>query len=135
MQRSGFTSEQWDALAESFFTGDGVGGDAAYAAICLLVDAAKHLPTQPERLVRFVVEIELMRSSAEGTALPGWLMAPYDRALEQMTMLAVQQLISVIDKELLRSFLALIALRKGFSIYARSICEYTEQELGEFFLL
>lgn len=76
-----------------------------------------------------VATIELARGKRENPKLPAWLENHYFEAIRDLAEIGLKELPKMQDHHLLRGLLCIVALQKGARTYARSLLEYSQEEL------
>lgn len=119
----------WDALIEGLYHQGDV-GEASYAAVPPLVAFGIKQKKLPWQMLALVAFIEMARESGNNPPVPEWIAPAYGQALSTLAGECMQQLPDTEEEESARGMLCLIALWKGFRVFARAVGDYTEQELA-----
>jgi len=120
----------WSELIEGLYHQGDV-GEASYAAVPVMVSFGVELERMPWQMLALVASIEMARNQGENPDVPGWLAEEYGAALSTLAEECMKRLPEIEGEEAARGMLCILALWKGFSIYARVLGEYSEAELVE----
>jgi len=120
----------WGELIEGLYH-EGQVGEASYAAIPVMVSFAVQLETMPWQMLALVASIEMARTEEGNPPVPEWLEEEYGDALTLLAEECMKRLPDIEVVEVARGMLAIISLWKGFPVFARTVLEYSEEELAE----
>jgi hypothetical protein len=109
-------------------------GDASYAAVAHLVQVHVARTVVPVRLFTLAATVEVARTTAGSTQPPLWLIADYSHAIEELSFKGMHSLHTRVSRTQTSAVLPLLYVWQGFTIYAAALLEYSEEELGEFFI-
>jgi hypothetical protein len=120
----------WGELIENLYHQGDV-GVASYAAIPVMVSFAVELEQIPWQMLALVPFIEMARVDGKNPPVPEWLAEEHGAALSTLAEECMKRLPEVEVVEVARGMLCMIALWKGFPVFARAVGDYTEEELAE----
>ncbi len=120
----------WGELIDGLYHQGDV-GEASYAAVPVMVSFAVALETMPWQMLVLVASIEMARTDGKNPPVPDWLEEEYGDALATLAEECMRRLPDVEVVEEARGMLAILALWKGFPMFARAVLEYSEEELAE----
>jgi hypothetical protein len=117
-------AELWDGLHHQ-----GDVGIASYAAVPHLVRLAGQ--QRDWNLYALVGVIEVERHRKGNPAVPDWLLADYEQAWRDLTVLALRDLAGPCDSSLVQSALSVLALSKGLTQFGAVLLHLDESEIRE----
>lgn len=88
-------------------------GEASYAALPVLVELARGADERGWKVYALAVTIETERHATRNPPLPSWLATDYRQAWARLADLALEDLRTARDRDLIRSALAVVALARG----------------------
>jgi hypothetical protein len=130
-----YSAEIWGELAKNLCC-EGHVGEASYAAVPQLVriSSGGEGEALPWQLLALVAGIELARTEEDSPLIPEWLGSEYVNAMDALALKCLRGMREIKSSPLVRGALGVLALWKGFRIYAAAFLEYSEDELSEFFI-
>ena len=105
-------------------------GEASYAAVPLLVEACTTGP-RDWNFHGLIATIETERHRRANPAVPSWLKVTYEKALSKAGTLALEDLGTADDPEVIRSALAVVALARGDLQLGALLSDLDSSELQE----
>lgn len=120
----------WGELIEGLYHQGDV-GEASYAAVPVMVSFAVELAKIPWQMLALIAFIEMAREDGKNPPVPDWLAADYGQALSTLAEECMRRLPDIEEEEAARGMLCIIALWKGFRVFARAVGDYSEEELAE----
>ena len=126
--------EIWDSLIQELYHQGDV-GEASYVAVCLLAQSNAITKAFPWQLLAIAAFVELARTAPGNPLVPDWLLPDYLGVIETLARLSLKALETAESPEQQRGMLSIMALHKGFRVYARMLADYSEDELREFLIL
>jgi hypothetical protein len=118
----------WDELwTELHHQGDV--GEASYAALTVIAEFARRVPSRGWNAYALAATIETERHRRRNPPVPDWLSEDYGRAWATLGELALLDLQGASDPLLVRSALAIIALAKGATKLGAMIGNLDESEI------
>src|SRR6185312_8402979 len=130
LERGGNESVAWEELWNELHHQSDV-GVASYAAVPHLVRIYAARGITHWNTYTLVATIDGARRNGHNPALPEYLRTEYEKALEQLAQLGLQELKDAKDPELVRSILAVLAIWKGLFVVAQLVGDFSEIELEE----
>ena len=124
------TESAWKALWNELHHQGDV-GEASYAAVPHLVRIHRERSAPDWNTYALVACIEIVRHRGQNPPLPEWLRSSYEAAWAELPKLAMHDLESSDDPNLVRCSLGVIALSKGLPVAAELILDFDEDELRE----
>jgi len=130
LERGGNESVAWEELWNELHHQSDV-GVASYAAVPHLVRIYAARGITHWNTYTLVATIDGARRNGHNPALPEYLRTEYEKALEQLAQLGLQELKDAKDPELARSIFAVLAIWKGLFVVAQLVGDFSEIELEE----
>jgi hypothetical protein len=122
----------WDELWERLHHQGDV-GEASYAALTVLAELVRAVPSRGCSLYALAATIEIGRHARGNPRVPDWLTTDYDRAWETLVQRALDDLrASTPAPELVQSALAVVALGRGQTKLGALISWMDGSELDEY---
>lgn len=124
------TRSTWDALWEGLHHQGDV-GEASYAAVPHLVRIYRERGQIDWNTFAIVATIELARPEEGNPSLPAWLAEDYLGAIRDLGEIGIRQLSQTADHDVIRSILAVIAIRSGLREHGRILVGYSDEEAAD----
>ena len=120
----------WDDLWQELYHQGDV-GEGSFVAVPHLVRIHRNRGVVDWNTYAIVATIELARGTNGNPDVPAWSREPYEAALRDLAGLGLVELPRAVDKETVRSILAVLAITHGARTYGRVLVEFTEDEVLE----
>jgi hypothetical protein len=130
LRRGGASRELWDELWNELHHQGDI-GDAAYAALVVLVDIAMNGRDLGVDLFGLAATIEIERHRKTNPPLPGWLEREYRTAWKHLAEIGLQALRKSADAYTIRFAMAVVALERRHLRLGALLADIDESELEE----
>lgn len=121
----------WSRLIEELYHQGDV-DTASYATIPLLVHMFTAKEVYPWQLFALIGWIESARTKEHNPQLPDWLRASYSDAIEALSLASLKVIKGNVSDSQVQGMLCVLALWKGFPVYADALISFSEEEFKEF---
>lgn len=126
------TAAAWQELWQELYHQGNV-GEGSYAAVPELVAIHTERGVADWNTFALVAIIELARDNShrDNPSVPEWLRDKYESALTELSVIAMQELSTATQPELIKSILSVLAIHKGARVFGRILVEFDEDEVLE----
>jgi hypothetical protein len=118
----------WDQLWQELFHQGDI-GEGSFSAVPHLVRIHRTRGDVDWNTYALAATIELARGSGCNPDVPDWMRRDYEKALQELVRIGLEELPRAKDKESVRSILGFLAIVHGARMYGRLLVEFTEDEL------
>jgi hypothetical protein len=107
-------------------------GEASYAALTVIAELARRVPSRGWSVYALAATIETQRHARRNPPLPDWLADDYARAWATLAELALADLRTTVEPFVIHSALAVVALAKGATKLGSLIAFLDDSEIDEY---